>query len=266
MAPIGPPLLALGDSIAFGFNPNLPTGDPSRYIAYSADVAAAEGLTPTNMAQPGETTGSFLDMFARNNGGWIPDPNDPSKRVHEWPLHTNYDVDQCDAAVGFLKQHPDTKLVTLTLGGNDLLLVQKDAGTGLMSYAKEALALPGTELHLYENLKKGLDKIRSVYSGSIVVTDVYAPDYSNTFNTLALKATKLAIEGAVASVNKPGEPAKVADVYGSFDQAVAADPQAKGSTGAAGLLLTTHGGYDVHPSPEGRQLIAKTVENTLASI
>jgi lysophospholipase L1-like esterase len=255
--------LALGDSIAFGEDPRLPRDNPDAFESFADEVASVEHLNLTNFGQPGETTASFLDVNARNNGGWMTDPKDPSRRIHDRPLHASYSVDQADAAVAFLKAHPDTKLVTLTLGGNDLLLLKRDSGSGLCGTIKLALGLPAVTLHIYENIKAGLAKIRSVYRGPIVVTDVYNTDYANRLQGLGIQVADFAIREAAREADEPSAPVRLADLYGSFETAVEEDPQSHGSSGAAGLLIPFDGGYDHHPSAEGRAVIAKTVEQAV---
>jgi hypothetical protein len=253
-------LLALGDSITFGFDPNLPPADPTAFVSYADVVGKQEGLKVTNFAQPGETTASFLDMFAPNNGGWKPDPNHPGKMEHDRPLHASYDVDQADAAVDFLKQHPDTKLVTLTLEGNDLLLLQRHAGGGLFGKLKEAIGLPKVAWDIYRNVKAGLEKLRTVYKGPIVLADVYSTNYADRFQDIGVELADFAAGAAVAAVNRPGQPARVADVYGAFEAAVKADPQSHGNTGEAGLLLKYNGQWNEHPNAAGRNVIAQVVD------
>ena len=253
-------IVALGDSIAFGANPNLSPVRPSDFRSFADQIGADKGWKVVNFAQPGETTASLLDNQARNNGGWISDPV-TGARVHDRPLHQPYSGSQRDAAVDYLKQHPQTRLVTLTIGGNDLLLLQDDAEHGrLPTAAGELLGLPDTAEDLYENSKAALEAIRAVYSGPIVVTNNYSTDYSKPINAIGLKAEGLALARAVKAVNLPGEPARIADLYGAFEKATAAAPSAHGDPGAAGLLIPYQGGYDKHPSTRGSDLIAKTVE------
>src|SRR5437870_10724323 len=64
--------LALGDSVAFGFNPlidytqgNVRSGE---FVGYPESVADATGLKESNASCPGETTGSFLDASQPDNG------------------------------------------------------------------------------------------------------------------------------------------------------------------------------------------------------
>lgn len=104
--------LSLGDSLAFGYQPNLVArGDtnPADYRSYAEDYAAiAPRLRLVNYGCPGETTTTFVD-------GGCP-----------WsaPLHSSYGAapSQLGATTAFLTAHPGrVSLVTLDIGSNDLL-------------------------------------------------------------------------------------------------------------------------------------------------
>src|SRR2546421_9987357 len=92
--------LALGDSLAFGFQPN---GDFQHgYVNQLYDTLHAQQprLALTNLGCPGETSTSLI------TGGKCPYPGG---------------VSQLDAAVAFLRAHPGrVKLITLDIGGNDV--------------------------------------------------------------------------------------------------------------------------------------------------
>jgi lysophospholipase L1-like esterase len=108
--------LALGDSIAYGFQPakaeaGLP---PSKFNTGYVDVFAARmrALAPkikvVNYACPGESTKTFI------HGGC-------SGRGDVKGLHNAYKGTQLAAALAFLRAHPgQVGPITLTLWGNDL--------------------------------------------------------------------------------------------------------------------------------------------------
>lgn len=104
--------LSLGDSLAFGYQPNLvAAGDvnPADYVGYAEDFAGMRpALTLVNYGCPGETTGSML------HGGC------------PWraPLHSSYGAapSQATAAEEFLRAHPGAvSLISVDIGSNDLL-------------------------------------------------------------------------------------------------------------------------------------------------
>jgi lysophospholipase L1-like esterase len=108
--------LALGDSVAYGFQPakakaGLP---PSRFNTGYVDVFAARLRTiapkirVVNYGCPGESTKTFID------GGC-------SERGDVRRLHNAFKGAQLDAALAFLRAHPgQVSPITLTVFGNDL--------------------------------------------------------------------------------------------------------------------------------------------------
>jgi lysophospholipase L1-like esterase len=92
--------LALGDSLAFGYQPNRDFQHGYVNQLYDKLRAAQPGLVLTNLGCPGETSSSLV------NGGKCPYPGG---------------VSQLDTAVAFLHAHPGrVTLVTLDIGGNDV--------------------------------------------------------------------------------------------------------------------------------------------------
>ncbi len=104
--------LSLGDSLAFGYQPDLvAAGDlnAADYRGYAEDFAGMRPhLTLVNYGCPGETTGTML-------AGGCP-----------WPgtLHDSYGgaPSQAAAAFAFLRAHPgEVDLISIDIGSNDLL-------------------------------------------------------------------------------------------------------------------------------------------------
>lgn len=103
--------LALGDSLAWGYQPNPTTGagvksghgyadDLASYLRHEGD----RDLKYVNLSCPGETTGTMLD-------GSCPDLAGSGQ---------SYQV-QVDAAAAFLKAHPHSRiLVTVDIGANNV--------------------------------------------------------------------------------------------------------------------------------------------------
>lgn len=113
-------LLALGDSLASGYQPiygrHLPPNDPASKLpdlgypgGYARDLAAALHLRLVDLGCPGETTQSMAST-----------PAEPAcKDLYEHSLKAK---NQLDAALAFLKAHRDqVSLVTIDLGGDNLL-------------------------------------------------------------------------------------------------------------------------------------------------
>src|SRR6202171_5973903 len=111
--------LALGDSFAFGFNPNVVlaggASNPANFPGYTDTVAGTLGLKLTNAACPGETSGSLIS-------GVRPDNGCQDFRAL-FPLHATYSGAQLAFAVKYLRSHHHTDLVTIQIGGNDVLVL-----------------------------------------------------------------------------------------------------------------------------------------------
>lgn len=278
--PNSPQYLALGDSVPFGMNITLvppysakiPTA--SEFIGYPDTLAAFEHLSEVNAACPGETSGSFLNISSPDNGCNSPHVIPPA--VAGYPpivlppfkptvgLHTPYTVAQMAFALSELSEYKTIKLVTLSIGANDILLalpqVETQCGTNV-SCAETALA---PTLQAYAaNLEQILGGIRAAYRGTFIVMSYYSPEPALNSVTQALNTVMAQV---VAGINAttPGVPAiRMADGYTTFQ---VASVFSNGNACQAGLLVvlppSPYDSYpcDVHPSPFGRDLLAATVE------
>ena len=111
--------LALGDSVAFGFNPLVDLRS-QQVSGYPELIAEARGLEITNLACPGEATGGFVS----SNGA----DNHCRENRKAYPLHVAYDGTQLQAAVEYLAATPETELVTIDIGANDVFLLDHLCG------------------------------------------------------------------------------------------------------------------------------------------
>jgi lysophospholipase L1-like esterase len=258
--------LALGDSIAFGlditlFNPALPPPSPAQFTGYPEVVAQVEHLLQSkkevNTACPGETSASFIHVNAPDNGCNSPGPLGYPFKVFPG-LHTNYTGSQLDFAISQLIGNKHINLVTLGIGGNDLLMVQAQcAASPVPSFAACVAALlgvppgPGVLQSYAVNLTAILTAIRTNYHGTLVLVN----NYSSSADPLFIQAV-----GAFAFVTAQvgaNFGAKVADAFQAFQVASALY---NGDPCAAGLLIRLSAtSCDVHPSPLGRDLLAATV-------
>jgi len=264
--------LALGDSVSYGFNPTLfppftstlPT--PAQFTGYPEAVAQVEHLLQSkkevNTACPGETSGSFINTMAPDNGcnGFGPQGQPPFKT--SIGLHTNYTGSQLDFARSQLSGNKHINLVTLGIGGNDLLLVEEFCianSTDPQSFAAcvtspQMLGLPqapGVVIQSYAaNLIYILTTIRQHYSGTLVLVNNYSPSADPLFTEAVAF-----LDGVAAQVGA-GFGVKIADAFTAFQ--IASAPS--GDPCAAGLLIhLSQTSCDVHPSPLGRDLLAGTV-------
>lgn len=242
--------LALGDSYAFAFNPIVfnegLAGNPANFPGYTDAVAGALDLKLSNAACPGETSGSMISLSAPDNG------------CHAWranfPLHTSYTSSQLDFAVSFLRSHPDTKLVTLQIGGNDVLLLQKTCNATPNPIACILAGLPAVEQSMTNNLRTIYSKIRNDahYRHTIVEVSYFAFNY-NDAGLAGIAASLDATEAAVASQFH----ARAAKVFAEFKEASAPS----GVPCLAGLQVVVAAGptCDIHPSAAGHAVYTDAV-------
>jgi hypothetical protein len=183
--------LALGDSIPFGMNVTLlppysnQAPKPSEFVGYPEKVAAIEHISEVNDSCPGETSASFLNSSAPDNGcnsphivppaapGYPPVTIGPFKTTYG--LHTNYTGAQMDFAASQLNGNKSIKLVTLSIGANDVLLAlpQLEAcGTNVVCAQNVLTPVLGSYA---ENLATILVAIRKEYQGTLIVMTYYSP-------------------------------------------------------------------------------------------
>jgi lysophospholipase L1-like esterase len=244
------PYLALGDSVSFGFitNAGFEYVNPENFVAFPNYVGQALKFSTNNAACPGETSGSFLSSGA---------PDDGCRFYRsQVPLHVSYSSTQLDFAVGFLKAHPNTRLVSVGLGANDVLLLQKQCAGDPTCIA---LGLPQVLTAVETNLATILGDLRATgFKGIIVVVNYYSVDYSDANQT----AITAALNQVLATAASTQTATVVADVFTAF-QTVAAS--AGGHTCNVGLLNASPQDQftcDIHPSQSGQKLIARIVEQT----
>ena len=255
----GAPYLALGDSIVFGYREpnNTPTPDYSNaanFKGYPEYVAAALGLALTNASCPGETTSSMIDKNAASNGcensyDATSGQQAPVGYRTAYPLHTSYKRSQLGFAELFLKRHPNTRLVTLTIGANDGFLCQKQTSDGCVSEFGDL------QTKLKKNLHTIFKGIRATgYAGQIVLLNYYSYNYDDQFLTFEIQSLNTALANGASGFH--------VRIASAFDAYKAATEQADGDTCAAQLITVLTNGSTpcgVHPSIQGQTLLAQTV-------
>src|SRR6266851_6951077 len=111
--------LALGDSVPFGFNPNPALwSNAANFTGYPEIVAQRLNIEDVNATCPGEATGGFISLTGTDN------VCRPYRFILHEPLHVSYSGTQLAFATSYLTTHPRTRLVTLTLGANDVFHLQ----------------------------------------------------------------------------------------------------------------------------------------------
>lgn len=245
--------LALGDSVVFGFvthdTPAYVNAD--NFIGYPQVVGNALNMPSFNAACPGEATTGFISAAGADNGCRPYRAN--------FPLHVSYTGTQEAYALSFLSAHPQTKLVTVSLGANDAFLLQSACAGDPTCIAT---GLPATLQTVAVDMNTILGAIRNTgFNGTLIVVDYYSLDYTDAAQT---GLTQL-LNGAVTAT-AAAHGAAVADVFTAFQNAATV---AAGHTCFAGLLNgspSTTLACDVHPSITGQNLIAQTVLSTYAAV
>lgn len=250
--------LALGDSVAFGFDPLVPLEGrftPSNFVGYPEALASSLPLTLTNASCPGETSDGFISVSSPLDNGCR-----PYRAV--FPLHVIYPAteSQLDFAIRFLQEHKRTKLITIDIGANDLFLLQAGC-LGESGCVLRGLQGPqGLLATLRGNLQTIYARLRDDggFHGRLVALTYYALDYNDPAQVFVINA----INGVVASVTTAQPAGFVADGFTAF--AAASGPS--GSPCAAGLLIrlsVTPLICDIHPSPAGQALLALTIRSVV---
>jgi lysophospholipase L1-like esterase len=146
--------LALGDSLAFGFQPTKARGGiaPGRFDSGYVDVLAARlrtlapGIEVVNYGCPGES----LVTFIRGGCDWL----GGGRRLHD-----SFRGAQLDAALDFLRLHPgEVSPITVTLWGNDVVGLEERCRNELRCIRKRA---PRALAAMASRLRSILSQLRS---------------------------------------------------------------------------------------------------------
>jgi len=241
------PYLALGDSIAFGFNPQIQPPDLSQYHGYPALLSDTLNLQLTNASCPGETSGTLAGTSSKYLVGF-----NCAEQSSAHELFVSYGGgSQLQYAISHLQEHPETSLVTINIGGNDLGNLQISCGGNV---ACETLGLPAVLLTVGRNLNAIFAGLRKTgYKGPIVALNYYAFNYKDAFQVSVFTGLN-----TVIATTALGHKVAVADGFRAFQ---AASASTNGDPCAAGLLLKDPGTATcgTHPSYAGQALLAATV-------
>jgi lysophospholipase L1-like esterase len=249
--------LALGDSVAFGYRPPAvtPTSaylNANNFGGYAEDLAGFDTLQLANASCPGETSASMVTAGAQSNG-CENSLGSPAGYRTNFPLHVGYSGTQLAYAVDYLRQHPHTGLVTISIGANDLFVCQQttpDHCTG----ADFATALQ----QISANLSTAFQALRhdAHYRGRLVTLAYYAISYTDPVQVAGTQALNAALTAVTQHFD-----GVVADGYTAFQLASGAS----GDPCAAGLLipLPDHT-CNIHPSPYGHAVLAGAIQKVIS--
>ena len=259
VAPLQHHYLALGDSITFGYvsrpapvpDGSNPFSNPETFVGYPTYVGVALGLQAVNAACPGETSTSIM-------ASGTPDAGCASYRA-AYPLHVPYEgLTQLQFAEAFLRANPDTQLVTIAIGINDVGLAVPRCG-GIKNTSCLERDLPAVLSTVRSNLTTIVRVLRGTGShATIVLVNYYALEYANATTTGLVRS----LDATIAEVGAD-EHLRVADSFDAFKRAT---DSSDGDACMSGLFApgaSTLGPCDLHPTEAGQRLLADTVESAL---
>ncbi|HUB78161.1 MAG TPA: GDSL-type esterase/lipase family protein [Bryobacteraceae bacterium] len=261
--------LALGDSLPFGMNVTLlpPYSDikpsPAQFTGYPESVADIDRLLGMNQlinaSCPGETSGSFLVPSTPDNGCNSPHYQPPAPTIppfkSTYGLHVSYTGSQMAFAATQLETNKNIKLVTLSIGADDILLNLTALADCTTTACADGILTPILQTY-GANLATILGNIRALYSGKLILLTYYSP-------SPALNPVAQALNSAMTAVAAQFPNITIANGYAPFQTASA---PFNGDPCQAGLLVRLPPGpytvtpCDVHPSPLGRSILSIAVE------
>ena len=259
VAPLQHHYLALGDSITFGYvshpartlDGDDPFSNPDNFAGYPAYVGAALGLQTVNAACPGETSTSIMTFGT-------PDAGCASYSAAH-PLHVDYaGLTQLQFAQAFLQANPDTRLVTIAIGINDVGLAVPRCG-GIAKTSCLERAVPSVLSTLRSNLTTIVRALRATGShATFVLLNYYALEYKNARTTGIVRS----LDATIAQVGAD-EHVRVADSFDIFKRATDATDGDACVSGLFGPGPSTLGPCDIHPTEAGQRLLANAVESAV---
>ena len=243
------PYLALGDSVPYGWDvvTQPVSSPPADHVGYPERLAARSPLVVTNASCPGETSTSFIDGSFGNGCGFVKSAVGVKVAMEG--------RSQLEFAVDFLAATPDTGLVSLQLGANDLFLCRADDGCTPEEFVDVLGVVAG-------NITTTVLTLRSTgYDGPIVLVAYYALDYGDP-TEVAVSSAFREVLSAIAAVDALGD-VVVADGFAAFEQA---SRRADGDVCEAGLILPLPGApgtCNIHPTPDGDRVLAQAVHRAI---
>jgi lysophospholipase L1-like esterase len=227
--------LALGDSLAWGFQPNAQVFQGYDIDLYKHLVGHGTWLE-ANLGCPGETSTTFI------NGGC------PDAYLRKYP----YSGAQLSAALTFIRQHPGkVSPVTIDIGANDALPLINSSTCAAPSTTVFSQMLATFD----SNFSSILAQLRAALQGTgdLVTMNYYFP-YQNTCPSL-LPDVETFNQHLAADAQQNGVP--VADAFGAFGGATVPNPTLCTYT----WICSTY--RDIHATSQGYDVIAHQIENAL---
>lgn len=230
--------LALGDSLAFGYQPNFDFSHSYPQMWYTNDLSKKHVTSFTNLGCNGEKSATFI------NGGC----------PYAYLLHTYYSGSQLNAALSFLAAHPgQVSPVSLDMGANDLLPDINSSTCTVSSTWTTDLAnldsrMTGTIL---PKLVAALT-VNGVRTGDLVMMNYYDPYQNVCPNSVAyVQSLNQHLAADAAQFNVP-----VSDVFTAFGGATTPNPNICTDTWMCSSSV------NIHATTAGYTVIANTFQAT----
>ncbi|HVP02450.1 MAG TPA: SGNH/GDSL hydrolase family protein [Solirubrobacteraceae bacterium] len=279
--PVKTNYLALGDSLAFGYQaakvnacastgcstPNtlFTTGYVDDFGAFLKTVLARN--TTTNLGCPGETTDTLISATNATTGC----------TTYPFAIHVNHPgTTQLQAALNFLAANPNkVSPITLDIGANDVLAAVHgctNTTTGVIDLSCVLAAAPGVFAHVAQNVGYVLNRLHTQEpNAEIIVVGLYNPlypavyqqTYAQTGDPAAAAAAAAATDALTAQLNS------ALSATADAGQAYFANPLPTfnppgNPTVELGTIctLTNVCGplHDIHPTDQGYQALAGVVQ------
>jgi lysophospholipase L1-like esterase len=230
--------LALGDSLAFGYQPNLDFSHSYPQQWYSSNLSKKHVKSYTNYGCNGETSYTFI------NGGC----------PYAYLLHNYYSGSQLKAAISFIKAHAgQVSPVSLDIGANDLLPDIDPSTCAISANWSTDLANLDTRLTgvILPQLTAALT-VNGVRTGDLVMMNYYDPYQNICPSSLTYVQTlnqHLATDAAEFNV-------PVSDVFTSFGGSTTPNPNICVDTWMCSIY------QNIHATTTGYGVIANTFVST----
>lgn len=228
--------LALGDSLAYGYQPDLDIVHGYADDFYT-DLRAHGTRSLTNLACPGETTGTFIHGGCR----------------YWWSRKTLYVGSQLHAALAFIASHLGrVSPVTIDIGANDMLAAFNPSTCTVDANWRTVLST------FDSNFTFILGQLRSALQrrGDLVAMNYYDP-YQNQCASHPEVLSLLQTFNAHISSDAAANNVPVADVFTSFGGATTPNPNICSYTWMCSPF------NDIHATNKGYAVMASTFEATI---
>lgn len=235
--------VSLGDSLAYGYQPNLiQAGDsnPADYVSY-AEIYAGSRLSVANFGCPGETTVTMINGDCAGLGSNALFPNGI-------PLHMSYHGDpQLQAALNYLRGHrATTTLISVDIGSNDLIAILKACG------GSDLTCIAGKLPAVFHNYASIVSQLRAAApQARMVLFNIYNPYALTIPGSDALLTTF--VNPAIARL-AASSGASVADAFAAINDT--AGSRAEATNVCSLTWMCAFAPPNIHPTDSGYEKLA----------